>query len=660
MTYITTHSLIILSACTLLFSQSSAAVSGSEKLVGVTKPPTRVDPALRADGRFDFLNFHNRPHLNLAGDVQKVAGRLVLTDPRPNTAGAIWFNQPFDLSASWVTSFSFTIRGVNSASEDGGAAFAFVAQREGAYVLGEKRSGSGYAGLDGAFAVEFDMLKDKKTSDPDANHISVHPGPYNGGPLSSKDSSVPSSESSSGDISAGSLPTVFPSSKVPDFRKMKGETLVTLVYRHSSKRLHITIKSVEPNAPLHATFEAPLNLRPGAKGNGAGKVYIGFTAVTGQTAYATIALQSWSFRKDGVSYCQDGFKQSAGGQCIVTNKEAMHECPRRSTCEQCVEDVYNCVWCDEKCVVGTADGVRDCDALMMEPLACGASLSRVWLYMLMLGLVVVVVFGVVLFRMLPPIQSFRAISVLVALVGGALFGMAISFMTSVSLVEITETPFFSIAFGAFFLLEAVLILQHVRSDELPDRGWDKHVIMLTFSAIWLAITGVLCFVVEKRWVHWLSPSTKILFYSVLGSSLNFALVMSMYDIFAEVRTQCFSSHHVRDRVHGQNSSHLKLATNTVRVALLAVSSFLSGLCKLFSSPLHFLNPFTISSLFFSPICRLWLHVRIVSNRRRIAVSREPSARARIGIYISSRCRNRSCIIHAAPNRPAAFGIRRAD
>ena len=34
-------------------------------------------------------------------------------------------------------------------------------------------------------------------------------------------------------------------------------------------------------------------------------------------------------------------------------------------------------------------------------------------------------------RTLPVVQSFRAISVLVALVGGALFGMLISFMTSV-------------------------------------------------------------------------------------------------------------------------------------------------------------------------------------------------------------------------------------
>ena len=54
----------------------------------------------------------------------------MLTDPRPNTAGAVWFNEPFDLSVGFVTSFSFTIRGVNSASEDGGVSFLFVGQRE--------------------------------------------------------------------------------------------------------------------------------------------------------------------------------------------------------------------------------------------------------------------------------------------------------------------------------------------------------------------------------------------------------------------------------------------------------------------------------------------------------------------------------------------------
>ena len=134
--------------------------SGSiARIVGVKSPEVARNTYSTANGGFDFINFQNRPHLSLAGDIQHSAGALVLTDPRPNTAGAVWFNEPFELSVGFVTSFSFTIRGVNSASEDGGVSFAFVGQREGAFVLGRKQSGGGYAGLDGAFAVEFDMLK---------------------------------------------------------------------------------------------------------------------------------------------------------------------------------------------------------------------------------------------------------------------------------------------------------------------------------------------------------------------------------------------------------------------------------------------------------------------------------------------------------------------
>ena len=187
-------------------------------------------------------------------------------------------------------------------------------------------------------------------------------------------------------------------------------------------------------------------------------------------------------RARGVSKDQNGF-----GQCI-TNAEAMQECPRRTSCEMCGGGLQLRL-VRHKVRRWHADGVRDCKAVALEPLSCSASLSKLWLYMLLLGLVVVIVFGIVLFRTLPVVQSFRAISVLVALVGGALFGMLISFMTSVSLVEITETPFFSITFGAFFLLEAYLIGNHVYGTEFPERGYDKHVIMLLIATFWMFISG---------------------------------------------------------------------------------------------------------------------------------------------------------------------------
>ena len=50
------------------------------------------------------------------------------------------------------------------------------------------------------------------------------------------------------------------------------------------------------------------------------------------------------------------------------------------------------------------------------------------------------------------------------------------------------------------------------------------------------MSGVLCIILDKRWVHWLPEKAKILFYMILGTSLNFCLIFSM----ADLGTACFS------------------------------------------------------------------------------------------------------------------------
>jgi hypothetical protein len=253
-----------------------------------------------------------------------------------------------------------------------------------------------------------------------------------------------------------------------------------------------------------------------------GVYWVGFTSATGNSGFARVALREWEMKAGAHgSACMPGF---TGKACSVTNSEAAKECPRRLACNMCVEDVYNCAWCvgdrsvggKDHCVVGTVSDTVHCASLALEPPTCSESLTQVWLYALLFSFVFVLAFGVVVFKTLPLVQSFRAISLLVSLVGGAFTGMVLSFVVSVSLVEISETPFFAIAYGLFYLFMFGLLVHHIRFYQLPERGYkmDSHVWLLCFAALWVLASGILCFLVERSWVHWLSSHLKTMFYTV--------------------------------------------------------------------------------------------------------------------------------------------------
>mmetsp|Transcript_9088 Transcript_9088/g.17921 ORF Transcript_9088/g.17921 Transcript_9088/m.17921 type:complete len:658 (+) Transcript_9088:187-2160(+) len=527
---------------------------------------------------FRFPNFQNRPHLNLNGDAVTEIGDLVLTQPSTHQVGAVWYDRSVSVDNGFTTHFGFTITDVENSAGEG---FAFVLQSEGPYSIGGSDAGIGYDGLGPGIAIEFDTVQSAAMDDPPHPHISVHNGLFTNG-LSARESREGSSSFVGSSIATWEDLATYDESLdnqlLPRFVTISYDPLegvIKVSYSHKSKDNRYVHKDLV-QAQVGAISE---------------EWYVGFTAATG-TSFARFAILSWAFEaagpgeslKDAGSYCSLGFE---GPNCAVDNAIADRECPRRLACNVCTEDVYNCAWCrtddnTDRCIVGTADNIRKCSSVALEPLSCTAGLSRIWIYLLGASFLVIIVFAVVLYRMLPAVQSFRAISLLVALVGGSLSGMLLSYVVSVSLVEISETTFFGFAYGLFFMMQFIFISTHILKIEVPDRGWKSaHVFLLSLCNLCVLLSASACFLVDRRFIVWLPERPKVLFYIILGATLNFCIVFSVVELSDEAyqyyrlrnsRTRNIASTY--EQREGRRRS--SVVGSQARAALLAAASVLSG------------------------------------------------------------------------------------
>jgi len=538
--------------------------------------------------RFYYQNFQNRPYLNLNGDAASAFGKLSLTRASKNQAGAVWYSEKVNLEYGFKSWFEFSITKIEN---DGESGFAFVIQSDGPYALGEGGPGLGYSGLKSGLAVEFDTHQDQAKVDPGVPHISVHQNLH---PFSNSETSLTSIESQD---TNGNNHILKVENLLKYFEESKNE--VTTAFQFNiirPRRVYVNYDPTEgvievmlqrDDREKSGGYYSMINHRVSV-GQIKGNFYVGFTASTAES-YAEFNIHSWSFKtvnsdKTLETPCSQGF---SGPACSVTNEEASKECPRRKSCNVCVEDVYNCAWCIEKktgkqaCVVGTLESTRTCETIAVEPATCAMVLSHVWLYSIFGAILILIAFGVLVIKCLPAIQSFRALSLIIATIGGALFGMAISFVVSVSLVEISETNLFAIAYGIFFILCSGIIIHHILTREMQKRPpRPGHLILLWTSAIWIAISGILCFVLDKRWVHWLPEGLKVLFYVILGAALNFTLVFSCVDIvnscWAEVEKYRKASWRRRYEPVDAEAAP-SLTSSAQRIIILAFSSVLCGM-----------------------------------------------------------------------------------
>jgi len=120
------------------------------------------------------------------------------------------------------------------------------------------------------------------------------------------------------------------------------------------------------------------------------------------------------------------------------------------------------------------------------------------------------------------------------MVTGGCLGVLSSLMVNCSLVEVSCSPFFAVAFGLLFLTSSAMMATQLYV--LPNAS---NRLLLSFFACLNAVAGFVCFLLERDWSHGLSVNGKIPLYALLGSCLAFSVNFSSLDLIA--RSECFSA-----------------------------------------------------------------------------------------------------------------------
>jgi len=117
---------------------------------------------------------------------------------------------------------------------------------------------------------------------------------------------------------------------------------------------------------------------------------------------------------------------------------------------------------------------------------------------------------------------------------GAGLGVIVSFIVNITLVEISISPFFSLYFGALFVCVGLIIMWRVHGLQpnpmTPDDGTVQRKQRLMMFSCLILVSGLLCFILEKQWFVGLGPLSKVPLYTVLGTSVSFALTFALVDL----------------------------------------------------------------------------------------------------------------------------------
>jgi hypothetical protein len=121
-----------------------------------------------------------------------------------------------------------------------------------------------------------------------------------------------------------------------------------------------------------------------------------------------------------------------------------------------------------------------------------------------------------------------------ASVVGMFIGALISFVVNCTLIEISLSPFFSFYFGLLFMAVGFLIFFRAGSINVdpmqPDEGAKARKQQIQGFSSLVITSGVLCFLLDKRWFVGVRPMLKIPLYAVLGTSVSFALTFAACDV----------------------------------------------------------------------------------------------------------------------------------
>ena len=124
-----------------------------------------------------------------------------------------------------------------------------------------------------------------------------------------------------------------------------------------------------------------------------------------------------------------------------------------------------------------------------------------------------------------------------SVLSGGVFGACCSLAINYALVEVSLSPLFAVAFGVLFLATGAMVAYQVALE--PATAGAPRV-LLFFAAI-LAVSGALCFVLERDWSHGLSRWTKVPLYGQLGVSVSFSVHFSALDLIGRLHEVLFDS-----------------------------------------------------------------------------------------------------------------------
>ena len=128
-----------------------------------------------------------------------------------------------------------------------------------------------------------------------------------------------------------------------------------------------------------------------------------------------------------------------------------------------------------------------------------------------------------------------AITLMRCLVVGGLLGSFSSLLVNSSLIEVSISPFFAVAFGLLFISSGIMMAAQMVLDEQQIKNrW-----LLLFFILLNVFSGATCFMLERDWSRGLSASSKIPLYAVLGSSLAFSVNFASLDLLA--RFECLAN-----------------------------------------------------------------------------------------------------------------------
>jgi len=153
-----------------------------------------------------------------------------------------------------------------------------------------------------------------------------------------------------------------------------------------------------------------------------------------------------------------------------------------------------------------------------------------------------------------------SLKILSSVVGGVL-GVVISMVVNLALIEISISPFFSMYFGILFTLVGCLIMWRVLSHEADDPMQMKKMHLSIFAGT-IILSGLLCFLLDRRMFVGLAAWMKVPLYMTLGLAVAFALTFSIVDVLNYVLGFCQSSI-AKPIVESSNQVYLVLVVSLV-------------------------------------------------------------------------------------------------